>query len=329
MALTRSKLFQEIYMPRILTKTRLIAITAALALVFAMLCPVVGSADSKIRIMTATTDLASLAQEIGGDKVDVESVARGYQDPHFVDPKPSFLLKLSKADLLIVVGLELEIGWLPPLITQSSNPRIQVGAPGYFDASRFARILELPTGQVTRAEGDVHPLGNPHYWLDPDNGLRIAKGIQNKLSEMRPNDAAYFAQRYDAFEQHLKQSDQQWLAQMKPYAGRKVVTYHRSWPNFAEHFGLDVVGYVEPRPGIPPSPQHTVELIGQMKRDGVKVIMVEPYFDLKTPNAIARDTGAVVVVLMPSVGGEKEITDYFKLFDYDIAKLKKAFDETH
>jgi zinc/manganese transport system substrate-binding protein len=316
-------------MSRSLTKTRFTAIVSSLALVFALFCPVTRSADSKIRIMAATTDLASLAQEIGGDKVDVESVARGYQDPHFVDPKPSFLLKLSKAELLIVVGLELEIGWLPPLITQSSNPKIQVGAPGYFDASRFARILELPTGQVTRAEGDVHPLGNPHYWLDPDNGLRIAKGIQTKLSEMRPNDAAYFAQRYAAFEQRLKQSDEQWQAQMKPYAGRKVVTYHRSWPNFAEHFGLNVVGYVEPRPGIPPSPQHTVELIGQMKRDGVKVIMVEPYFDLKTPNSIARDTGAVVVVLMPSVGGEKEITDYFKLFDYDIAKLKKAFDETH
>ncbi len=316
-------------MPRLFTNTRPTAIVSSLALVFALLCPLTGSADSKIRIMTATTDLASLAQEIGGDKVDVESVARGYQDPHFVDPKPSFLLKLSKAELLIVVGLELEIGWLPPLITQSSNPRIQVGAPGYFDASRFAKILELPTGQVTRAEGDVHPLGNPHYWLDPDNGLRIAKGIQNKLSEMRPNDAAYFAQRYDSFEQRLKQSEQQWQAQMKPYAGRKVVTYHRSWPNFAEHFGLNVVGYVEPRPGIPPSPQHTVELIGQMKRDGVKIIMVEPYFDLKTPNSIARDTGAQVVVLMPSVGGEKEITDYFKLFDYDIARLKKAFDETH
>jgi zinc/manganese transport system substrate-binding protein len=316
-------------MPRLLTKTHFAAVASSFALVFALLCPVIGSADSKIRIMTATTDLASLAQEIGGDKVDVESIARGYQDPHFVDPKPSFLLKLSKAELLIVVGLELEIGWLPPLITQSSNPRIQVGAPGYLDASRFAKILEIPTGQVTRAEGDVHPLGNPHYWLDPDNGLRIAKGIQTKLSEMRPNDSAYFAQRYDSFEQRLKQSDQQWQAQMKPYAGRKVVTYHRSWPNFAEHFGLNVVGYVEPRPGIPPSPQHTVELIGQMKRDGVKIIMVEPYFDLKTPNSIARETGGQVVVLMPSVGGEKEITDYFKLFDYDIAKLKKAFDETH
>ena len=308
--------------------TRSSALLAACALIFAIISPPASRADSKLRIMTATTDLASLAQEVGGEKVDVESIARGYQDPHFVEAKPSFLLKLRHADLLIVVGLELEIGWLPPLISQSTNPKIQVGAPGYFDASRFAKILEIPTGQVTRAEGDVHPLGNPHYWLDPENGLRIAKGIQNKLSEMRPGDAAYFAQRYDSFEQRLKQADEKWLAEMQPYAGRKIVTYHRSWPNFAEHFHLDVVGYVEPRPGIPPSPQHTVELIGQMKRDGVKIIVVEPYFDLKTPNAIARDTGGQVVVLMPSVGGEKEITDYFKLFDYDIAKLKQAFDTT-
>ena len=230
---------------------------------------------------------------------------------------------------LIVVGLELEIGWLPPLINQSTNPKIQVGAPGYLDASRFARILEIPTGQVTRAEGDVHPLGNPHYWLDPENGLRIAKGIADKLSEMRPGDAAYFAQRFTDFEQRLKQADQRWLAEMKPYEGRKIVTYHRSWPNFAEHFHLNVVGYVEPRPGIPPSPQHTVELIQQMKRDNVNVIVVEPYFDLKTPNAVARETGGKVLVLPPSVGGEKEITDYFKLFDYDISKLKQAFDATH
>ena len=292
------------------------------------LCVPLAAADGKLYIMTATTDLAALAQEVGGDRVEVESIARGYQDPHYVEAKPSFLLKLRHADLLIVVGLELEIGWLPPLITQSTNPKIQVGAPGYFDASRFARILEIPTGVVTRAEGDVHPQGNPHYWLDPDNGLRIAKAIQNKLSEMRPNEAAYFAQRYDSFEQRLKQAEENWISEMKPYAGRKIVTYHRSWPNFSDHFGLDVVGYVEPRPGIPPSPQHTVELIGMMKRDGVKLIVVEPYFDLKTPNAIARDTGAQVVVLLPSVGGEKEITDYFKLFDYDIAKLKQAFDTT-
>jgi len=285
-------------------------------------------AATKLSVVTATTDLAALVQEVGGDRVDVDSIARGYQDPHFVEAKPSFLLKLRKTDLLVIVGLELEIGWLPPLIQQSGNPKIQVGAPGYLDASRFARILEIPTGQVTRAEGDVHPLGNPHYWLDPENGLRIAKGIETQISEMRPADADYFAQRYTAFEQRLKQADQQWLAEMKPYAGRTIVTYHRSWPNFADHFHLDVAGYVEPRPGIPPSPQHTVELIQLMKRDGVKVIVVEPYFDLKTPNSIARETGGQVLVLMPSVGGEKEITDYFKLFDYNIAKLKQAFDTT-
>ena len=288
--------------------------------------PPFASAATKLSVVTATTDLAALVQEIGGDRVEVYSIARGYQDPHFVEAKPSFLLKLRKTDLLVIVGLELEIGWLPPLIQQSGNPKIQVGASGYFDASRFARILEIPTGQVSRAEGDVHPLGNPHYWLDPENGLRIAKGIQTKLSEMRSSDADYFAQRYAAFEQRLKQADQQWLAEMKPYAGRKIVTYHRSWPNFADHFHLDVDGYVEPRPGIPPSPQHTVELIQLMKRDGVKAIVVEPYFDLKTPNSIARETGGEVLVLMPSVGGEKEITDYFKLFDYNIAKLKHAFD---
>jgi ABC-type Zn uptake system ZnuABC Zn-binding protein ZnuA len=316
-------------MQRCTLTTRLTAIFAALAFTMSLLGPPPARAASKIQIMTATTDLASLAQEVGGDKVEVESIARGYQDPHFVDAKPSFLLKLKHADLLIVVGLELEIGWLPPLINQSTNPKIQVGAPGYLDASRFARILEIPTGQVTRAEGDVHPLGNPHYWLDPENGLRIAKGIADKLSEMRPGDAAYFAQRFTDFEQRLKQADQRWLAEMKPYEGRKIVTYHRSWPNFAEHFHLNVVGYVEPRPGIPPSPQHTVELIQQMKRDNVKVIVVEPYFDLKTPNAVARETGGKVLVLPPSVGGEKEITDYFKLFDYDISKLKQAFDATH
>src|SRR5213595_2178691 len=201
---------------------RISALLAACALIFTLVNPPASRADSKIQIMTATTDLAALAQEIGGDKVTAESIARGYQDPHFVEAKPSFLLKLRHADLLIVVGLELEIGWLPPLITQSTNPKIQVGAPGYFDASRFARILEMPTGAVTRAEGDVHPQGNPHYWLDPDNGLRVAKGIADKLSEMRPGDSAYFAQRYADFEQRSKQADQHWLAEMKPYAGRKI-----------------------------------------------------------------------------------------------------------
>ena len=282
----------------------------------------------KLNVITATTDLAALAQEVGGDKIDVESIARGYQDPHFVEAKPSFLLKLRHADLLVVVGLDLEIGWLPPLITQSGNPKIQPASAGYLDASQFAEILEKPTGQVTRAEGDVHPLGNPHYWLDPENGRRIAKGIASKLSEMDTADAAYFQQRLQDFDQRLTAAEQNWDGQMRPYVGRKVVTYHKSWPNFAKHFNLNVIGYIEPRPGIPPTPGHTIELIQQMKRDNVKVIMVEPYFDLKTPNNIASATGGRVLVMLPSVGGEKDVTDYFKLFDYDIALLKKSFYET-
>src|SRR6266853_401981 len=299
-----------------------------LLLIVAVVMAAPAHAQGKLNVVTTTEDLASIAREVAGDRATVDSIAKGYQDPHFVEAKPSFILKLQRADVLIVVGRELEIGWLPPLIQQSRNAKIQPGADGYLDASLQAQILEIPTGQVTRAEGDVHPLGNPHYWLDPENGLRIAKGIETQISEMRPADADYFAQRYTAFEQRLKQADQQWLAEMKPYAGRKIVTYHRSWPNFADHFHLDVAGYVEPRPGIPPSPQHTVELIQLMKRDGVKVIGVEPYFDMKTPNSIGRETGGQVLVLMPSVGGEKEITDYFKLFDYNIAKLKQAFDTT-
>ena len=285
-------------------------------------------AAGPLNVVTTTEDLAAIAREVGGDKIKAESLSRGYQDPHFVEAKPSFVLKLNKADLLVAVGRELELGWLPPLVTQSRNARIQPGANGYLDASLTARILEIPTGQITRAMGDVHPMGNPHYWLDPSNGRRVAKAISEKLSALRRDDAAYFAQREADFEKRLAAAEKRWDAVMAPYKGIKVVTYHRSWPNFAERFGLNVIGYVEPRPGIPPSPSHTLDLIQEMKRQNVKLILVEPYFDLKTPNAVARETGAKVVVLLPSVGGEKGVDDYIKLFDYDVDKLVSAIKET-
>src|SRR3979411_675158 len=236
------------------------------------------AAAKKLNVVTTTTDLAALAQEVGGDKIIVEAMAKGYQDPHFVEAKPSFLLKLRQADLLIVVGLQLEIGWLPPLISQSGNSRIQVGANGYLDASQFAEILEIPQGSITRAMGDVHPLGNPHYWLDPDNGRRVAKGLTAKFSEMDPEDGGYFQQRFQDFDRRLSEADKKWLADMKPLHGRKVVTYHNSAPNFAKHFGLNVVGFVEPRPGIPPTPSHTIELIGLMRRENRRGILAEPSF---------------------------------------------------
>ena len=299
-----------------------LALTAAL-----LLC---GAADAlaAIKVITTTQDLASIVKEIGGDKVAVDSLARGYQDPHFVEAKPSFIFKLNSADLLVAVGRELEIGWLPPLITQSRNSKIQPGNAGYLDASLNARILDIPAGQVTRAMGDVHPQGNPHYWLDPSNGRRIAQAVQGKLTELSRGDAAYFAQRFAEFDRRLTEAQKRWKAALAPYNGIKVVTYHRSWSNFADAFGLDVIGYVEPKPGIPPSPAHTLALQHEMQRQAVKLILVEPYFDLKTPNAIARDTGGKVLVMPPSVGGVKEIGDYFKLFDYDINLLVSAIKQT-
>jgi zinc/manganese transport system substrate-binding protein len=286
------------------------------------------NAFAAIKVVTTTQDLESLTREVGGDKVTVESLAKGYQDPHFVEAKPSFILKLHAAELLVVVGRELEIGWLPPLINQARNSLIQPNGDRYLDASLTAKILEIPTGQITRAMGDVHPSGNPHYWLSPDNGRRIAQEIQKKLAAISPGDAAYFAQRYADFDRRLAEAEKRWHAAMAPYKGVKVATYHRSWPNFTDAFGLDVIGYVEPKPGIPPSPSHTLELIQEMKRQQVKIIMVEPYFDRKTPDAIARETGAQVVVLAPSVGGAKEVTDYFKLFDYDVDLVVKAIKQT-
>ena len=281
-------------------------------------------AAAQLKVVTTTEDLASLVREVGGDKVTVESFARGYQDPHFVEPKPSFILRLVNADLLVVVGRDLEIGWLPPLLTQSRNARVQPAGRGYLDASAGVTILEIPTGQITRAMGDVHPLGNPHYWLDPDNGRVIARAIRARLAELRPGDTAYFDQRYAEFDRRLTGAMARWDAAMAPFKGTRIVTYHRSWSNFTQRFGLDVIGYVEPKPGIPPTASHTVTLIGEMKRQNIRVILVEVYFDVRTPDAIARDTGAKVLVLPPSVGGVKEATDYIALFDYNIRQLTQA-----
>ncbi|HEY7496863.1 MAG TPA: metal ABC transporter substrate-binding protein [Vicinamibacterales bacterium] len=286
------------------------------------------NASAAVKVVTTTQDLEAIVTEIGGDKVAVESIAKGYQDPHFVEAKPSFIIKLHSADLLVVVGRELEIAWLPALVTQSRNPKIQLGGAGYLDASQNVRILDIPTGQITRAMGDVHPSGNPHYWLDPANGRQIAKAVQEKLTQLSAGDAAYFAQRYADFDRRLGEAEKRWKAAMAPYKGLKIVTYHRSWTNFADAFGLNVVGYVEPKPGIPPSPAHTLYLQQEMKRQSVKILIVEPYFDSKTPNAIGRETGAKVLVLPPSVGGVKEASGYIQLFDYDVNLLVSAIKET-
>jgi ABC-type Zn uptake system ZnuABC Zn-binding protein ZnuA len=278
----------------------------------------------KLQVVTTLSDFASLASAIGGDRVDAESIAKGYQDPHFVEAKPTFILKLSRADLLIVAGLELEIGYLPPLIDNARNDRIRPSAAGYLDASVGCEILDRPTGVVTRAMGDVHPYGNPHYWLAPNNGRTIAKAIAAKLSELDPAGKSTFEKNLADFDAKLAEAEKRWEQKMAPYANTKVVTYHNSWPNFAKYFKLDVVDFLEPKPGIPPTPQHNLEVINKMKELKVPVILMEVYFDRKTPDFVASKTGAKVVVLTPSVGGEPAAKDYVLLFDTDIDLLTKA-----
>ena len=277
-----------------------------------------------VRVVTSTADFASIAQSIGGKRVEAISLAKGYQDPHFVEPKPSFILRLSRADLLIVAGLDLEIGYLPPLLDQSRNGKIRPGSPGYLDASAGCEILERPAGVVTRAMGDVHPFGNPHYWLDPRNGRVIARAIAAKLSTLDPPGAAEYRANLAAFEAKLSEGEKRWDALLAPFAGTEVVTYHNSWPNFLKRFRLKAAGYIEPKPGIPPSPTHTIQLINLMRARRIPVILMEPYFDERGPQSIAQKTGARLLTFIPSVGGVPGAKDYVSLFDYDVKLLADA-----
>lgn len=288
-------------------------------------CLAAGAQAKTLAVVASTEDMAALTREVGGDKVEVTAIARGYQDPHFVDAKPSYLLALRKADLLVAVGLELEVGWLPALVQQSRNPKI-LKPEGYLDASQGCQILEKKAS-VSRSEGDVHPFGNPHYWLDPENGKMIARNIALRLSSLSPENAAFFQQRHEDFARRLDAAMEGWKKRLAPWAGAKVVTYHRSWPNFAGRFGFEVADNVEPVPGVPPTPGHTLSLIGAIKAQGVRMIWVEPYFNLDVPNSVAQKSGARVLVLSPSVGGAEGVKDYFSLFDHNIGLIEKAMKE--
>lgn len=296
----------------------------ALAFAVPLLAAAPAAAAGRLKIVTSLSDLASLAQTVGGDRVEAVSLAKGYQDPHFVDPKPSFILKLHEADLLVVAGLELEIGYLPPLLDQARNPAIRPGAKGHLDASTGCDVLEKPAGEVTRAMGDVHPWGNPHYWLDPSNGRVIARAIASRLAALDPAGRVVYEANLAAFETRLTEAEARWAKMMSPFAGTKIVTYHNSWPNFAKSFKLDVVGFLEPKPGIPPTPQHKLEIVNLMLEKKVRLILMEVYFDRKDPDFIASKTGAKVLMLSPSVGGVPEAKDYVSLFDADVGALAKA-----
>lgn len=280
-----------------------------------------------LRVVTTTEDLAAIAREVGGPLVEVESLARGTQDPHFLEARPSLMLKASRANLFIEVGAELEIGWAPPLLIGARNPAIQPGAPGFLDVSNNIDLLEVPTGRVDRSQGDVHALGNPHYQLDPENGKMIAQSIAKKLVILLPNQSETISQNLKEFNHRLDEAIIRWKAQMKPYEGTKVVTYHKSWSYLAKRFGLNVIDYVEDKPGIPPSPSHINQLIAVMKQEKPKLIIMEPWFSHSIPDLLTRETGVKVLVLPPSVGGIEGVKTYFDIFNYLIGQLTVALSQ--
>jgi zinc/manganese transport system substrate-binding protein len=298
---------------------KMIALAAGLA---ALAAP--AAAQRPLRVVTSTTDLADLASEVCGNRCQVVHISEGYQDPHFVEAKPSFILQLRNADVFAYVGLDLEIGWMPLLLQGARNPRINPGGPGNVDVSRAIRVLDRPTGNVDRSQGDVHPAGNPHYWLDPENGRRIARLFRDRFSQLAPGDAQTFARNYAAFEARLNAAERGWAGQIAAIRGKPVVAWHTSWRYFAEYNGMNIVGFMEPKPGVPPSPSHLAGLIATIRRTGAKVIVMEPYYDRRTADFVAQRTGIQVLVLPPSVGGQRGVTDYIQLMQYDVAQLAAA-----
>lgn len=277
----------------------------------------------RLRVVTTLPDLKSITEFVGGDRVDVFAIATGFQNPHFVDPKPSYILKLSKADVFVTVGLDLETGWVPPLLNSSRNAGILKGSPGYVDASMNVPLLEVPSS-VNRGEGDIHIYGNPHYWLDPANGKIIARNICNGLVRVDPSSEGYYRANLKKFEDQVDEKIAQWASVMAPYKGTKIMAYHNEWPYFERRFGLHIVDFLEPKPGIPPTPSQLTKVINEMNRQKIKLIITSPYFTAESAELVARNAGGVVVTLATSVGAEENIRTYFDLFEYNIATIVEA-----
>ena len=276
-------------------------------------------AAEPIAVVTTTADVAAIVKAIGGERVAVESIAKGYQDPHFVEAKPSFIRLVNRTRMLFNVGLELEVGWLPLLIQGARNPSMIV-----VDLSSGIAVLEKPTGPVSRAQGAVHPFGNPHYWLDLRNGVIMARRVAQQLKAIAPGDSVYFEQNFTSFENDLTNRRKRLEEQMAPFRGAELVTYHKEWEYLVKWLGLNVVGYVEDKPGIPPTPRHLEELVQTMQQRKVKALLASNYTNPNVPKSIAEKTGAKLVMLASSVGGEESIRNYGDLFDSIVGKLAGA-----
>jgi ABC-type Zn uptake system ZnuABC Zn-binding protein ZnuA len=316
--------------------------------------------QAQLNVCATIPDLGALVSEIGGGHVAVTTFVKPTEDPHFAEAKPSFIKALSTADLLVLSGLELEVGYLPAIVTNARNARIQQGGSGYLDASTAIQVLEVPTGTIDRSMGDVHPGGNPHYLLDPINGLKVAALIRDKLAALHPNGAKDFEDRYKAFRERMaaamvgaelakkydfeklaqlhehgkldaflektKEKDKLggWLKAMLPFYGKKAVADHNLWPYFAKRFGIELVGFFEPLPGVPPTTKHLTELLKTMQGSNVKLILASPYYDPKHANLVASQSGARIAAMAHQMGSRPAATDYLATVDSNVREVAKA-----
>ncbi|MBI2928322.1 MAG: zinc ABC transporter substrate-binding protein [Verrucomicrobia bacterium] len=284
-------------------------------------------AHAKLNVVATTADLAALAREVGGDRIELTTLAKPTEDPHFVDARPSFIVKLNKADALIEGGAELESGWLAPLLEGARNAKIAAGAPGRIVCSHGIQFLEVPT-TLDRAKGDIHAAGNPHYAIDPLNARRIAEHVAGGFCALDAGGCEAYRANLKKFSERLDAKLDEWLKLLAPFKGQRVVAYHNSWPYFAHRFGLQIDLFLEPKPGIPPSPAHLADVVAKMKADQTRVIIVDAYLNRRTAETVARNTDAVIVDVSQFPGGVKG-TDggYLQLLDYLVRALARALGE--
>ena len=295
------------------------------------LCLLVGAmlarnAQAKLNVVATTWDLGAIAQEIGGDKIELHTLAKPTEDPHFVDAKPSFIVKLNRADVLIEGGAELEAGWIRPLLEGARNSKIEAGKPGHIYGSDSILLQEIPA-TLDRSRGDIHAAGNPHYLADPLNGKIVAQRSANSFCQLDPKSCDYFKANLKKFEEQLDSKMAEWQKLLARNKGKPVVTYHNYWIYFGQRFGFPMDLFLEPKPGIPPTPAHLAEIIAKMKSDNLKVIVVQPYQNRKTAETVANHTGAVVVDFPSFPGGSKETQSYIDWIDFLVKSLAKGFEE--
>ena len=288
-----------------------------------------GSAVATINVVTTTQDIASIVKEVVGDLVNIKAIVRGYQDPHVIEAKPSFMLKVNRADLLVYQGLELEVGWLPMLIQGGRNKKVMPGQLGHLDISQAISPLAVPVGELDRSMGDVHPQGNPHYHLNPENGLLMAGIISDRLIRLDPENADAYEVNLKDFRRRLEEKIRAWKTRMQKFQGLKVITYHATWNYLLDFLSIESIGTIENRPGIPPSGKHLSELAKVMQQENARVILQANFFEKKYSDLLVGKTQGEVAVLPAYVGGVPEASDYFKLFDVLINRLGQAFEKNN